>query len=362
MSDIQKKLQCQVWYISKLVDINNQVKNIVSWLQDGSVNNNILVIWGIGGIGKTTIAEYVYESNIQGFDGGSFLANIGEFCKEPKGLLGFQTQLLLDLTRKREEKIRNYREGIRKIKQASCNKKVFIVLDDVTETDQLEKLLEPLNFCLGSKVIITTRVKSLQASINVKLHEVKCLGYKDAVALFSWHAFRQERPMEDRIEQSKEIVRRCGNLPLALKVLGSCLFEADIDVWDNTLQKLKEVANPDIQKVLQISYDSLKDDKDKKLFLRIACFFVGQQKEYVIEILGSCDLYPIVGIKNLSDRCLITESGILNMHPLLQDMAREIARQESPNEPGKRSILWRDEDSFDVLKENTVWKIPLPSV
>ena len=35
-------------------------------------------------------------------------------------------------------------------------------------------------------------------------------------------------------------------------------------------------------------------------------------------------------------------------------MGKEIVRQESPNEPGKRSRLWFPEDVYSVLTENTV--------
>ena len=42
------------------------------------------------------------------------------------------------------------------------------------------------------------------------------------------------------------------------------------------------------------------------------------------------------------------------LHDLIQDMGREIVREVSPLEPGKRSRLWYHEDVFEVLSENTV--------
>ena len=42
------------------------------------------------------------------------------------------------------------------------------------------------------------------------------------------------------------------------------------------------------------------------------------------------------------------------MHDLIVDMGKEIVRQESPEEPGKRSRLWFPEDIVHVFEENTV--------
>jgi len=50
----------------------------------------------------------------------------------------------------------------------------------------------------------------------------------------------------------------------------------------------------------------------------------------------------------------ITESGNVTLHDLLEDMGKEIVRQESPEDPGKRSRLWSSTDIIQILKENTV--------
>ncbi|KAI3803946.1 hypothetical protein L1987_32112 [Smallanthus sonchifolius] len=102
-------------------------------------------------------------------------------------------------------------------------------------------------------------------------------------------------------------------------------------------------------------YDTLEDTKDKDLFLHIACFFVGEYKEFIVKLLAECDLYPVVGIQNLMDRCLVyIENGRVMMHQLIKEMGQEVVRQESPKDPGKRSRLWHHQDSFNILKENGV--------
>ncbi|CAN6581961.1 unnamed protein product [Malus baccata var. baccata] len=102
---------------------------------------------------------------------------------------------------------------------------------------------------------------------------------------------------------------------------------------------------------LRISYDSLQDDHDRKLFLHIACFFIGMDEDYIVRILDECDFKTICGIQNLRDRCLVTiDKDKLYMHDVIRDMGREIVRRES-HEPGNRSRLWRSKDSFEVLRE-----------
>jgi len=102
------------------------------------------------------------------------------------------------------------------------------------------------------------------------------------------------------------------------------------------------------------------DENAKIIFLDVACFFKGRMVEEVTKILdctrGSHSFSA--AIEELKDKCLITQSYYksLEMHDLLQEMGREIVRQESPDEPGKRSRLWFHKDVRDVLEKNEVKK------
>ncbi|CAI9298947.1 unnamed protein product [Lactuca saligna] len=355
---IRKKLDYKALYIEdKLVGIRDNVAAIECWLQDPSPNAVILLIDWMGGIGKTTIAKCIYNSNIFKYDVSCFLANINDTSNQPGGLLRLQSQLLSTILKtKREETIWNVHEGTIKITNAICNKAVLLVLDDVTTLQQLVALLGPQSFYPGSKVIITTRHKWLLTAFKVhpKVQSVQTLSTHDSIELFSLYAFNRDQPIEPYTVQSKLFVHHCMGHPLALKVLGSSLHGNTKDVWEDTMRKLQVVPNPEIQKVLQISFETLSDDKDKDLFLHVACFFEGEEKEYIVKLLAQCDLYPVVGIKNLMDRCLLNvEHGRVTMHQLIKEMGREVVRQESPKDPGKRSRLWQDEDCFNVLRDNS---------
>ena len=131
-------------------------------------------------------------------------------------------------------------------------------------------------------------------------------------------------------------------------------FRRSIHEWESELEKYKNIPNKKIQNILKVSFEGL-DENVQDIFLDIACFFQGWPKNYLVDILAACDLYPDSGISKLIDKCLISvEFDELQMHDLLQQMGREIVRQESKKVPGKRSRLWRYDDALKVLTENTV--------
>ncbi|KAL7257871.1 hypothetical protein ACSBR1_004062 [Camellia fascicularis] len=340
-----------------LIGIHSRAKNIGLWLQDESSDVGIVAICGMGGIGKTTIAKVLYNLNFSRFKGSSFLANVREILKQQDGLLRLQRQLLSDILKGRNEKLYSVDEGVVKIKNALCCKKVLVVLDDVDTVDQLDAILGMRDWLFqGSKIIITTRRKQLLKAHEVRrVHKVEKLDNDESLELFSWHAFGKNRPIDGFIEDSERVVQYCGGLPLAIKILGSSLSGRSLNVWKSQLQKLKAIPNFEVIEKLKISYDSLQDDHDKNLFLHVACFFVGMDEDQVVTILDRCEFYTMVGIQNLIDRCLLTidEHKKLVMHQLVQEMGREIVRQESPKEPEERSRLWNCKDSLNVWRENT---------
>ncbi|KAM7515827.1 hypothetical protein LguiA_005410 [Lonicera macranthoides] len=338
-----------------LVGIEWRVKNINLWLQDGSTEVGIVALCGMSGIGKTTIAKYVFNLNFERFEACSFLANIREVSGQPDGLMRLQRQLLLDISKGKKKKIWNVDEGIIRIRDAICGKRVLLVLDDMDHIDQFEAILGMRDSLhSGSKIIITTRHMQLLPREFYKIHDVEKMGFDESFRLFSWHAFGQDYPFDAYTDHSKGVVTHCGGLPLALKVLGSSLRGKEVDVWKSALEKLELIPDQQIFKKLVLSYDSLRDDHDKNLFLEIACFFLGKDKDYMVTILDECGFYTIVGIQNLVDRCLLTidSKNKLTMHQMVRDMGREVVRQESPKEPGKRTRLWYYKDSFHVLRGN----------
>ncbi|XP_058190551.1 disease resistance protein RPV1-like isoform X2 [Rhododendron vialii] len=337
-----------------LVGMDSRTEHVNCWLKDKSGKVGILLICGMGGIGKTTIAKVVYNSNHDRYDAACFLENIRGVSKGHNGLVRLQRHLLSDILGKKE-RITNVDDGRWRIKYALSNKRVLLVLDDVDHTEQLFALASQEDwFSPGSKIIITTRLESIMKGAD-NIYDVYWpgkLSNDESLELFSWHAFRQKCPIQSHMAISKKFVQYCDGLPLALQVLGSSSRRKDTAQLEYEIHKLQTGYYDAILKILQISYDSLADDHDKNLFLDIACFFVGKKKNDTIIILEGCDYYALAGIHNLVDRNLLTiEKNKLEMHQLLQDMGKQIVLCESVEYPEKRSRIWHPKESSKILQE-----------
>ena len=338
-----------------LVGMDSRVEEMLgSYLNEELGGVCFVGICGMGGMGKTTLAQEIYRRISENFEASSFIANIREETKN-KGLVSLQEQLLSKILMESKIKIWNDFEGKNVIRNALHNKKVFIVLDDVDGEEQLRALAGKRDwFGLGSRIIVTSRDRHLlkRCDVNV-IYTAKGLSDDDALKLFSLKAFHKPHPEENFVNLSMFFVKYAKGLPLALKVLGSLLFDKTMNEWKSALIKLKAEIDVNIMKILQISFDGLMDTQ-KALFLDIACFFKGESKTCIRDVLQSFGYQPDYDISVLIDKSLIEDHEILWMHDLLQDIGQKIVRCESPREPGGRSRLWIYKDVIRVLKNNTV--------
>nr|AGC24029.1 TIR-NB-LRR type resistance protein RGA9 [Vitis rotundifolia] len=340
---------------ANLVGIDSRVKEMILRLHMESSDVRIVGIYGVGGIGKTTIAKVIYNKLSCEFECMSFLEDIREKFNT-QGVSPLQNQLLDDILM--EEESQNINGVGRKasvIEAILLVKRAFIVLDDVDDVDQLEYLLRNRGWLgKGSRVIITTRNKHVLTHQEVDdLYEVKELNSEEACELFSLYAFKQNLPKSDYRNLAYCVVGYCQGLPLALKVLGSLLFNKRIPQWESELNKLDKEPEMKIHNVLKRSYDGL-DRTGKNIFLDVACFFKGEDRDFVSRILDGCDFHAERGIRNLNDLCLITlPCNQIRMHDLIQHMGREIVREKFPDEPNKWSRLW---DTCDFERALTAYE------
>ncbi|XP_059455228.1 disease resistance protein Roq1-like [Corylus avellana] len=205
------------------VGIKSRAQKIISLLSIHEKKDVRMVgILGAGGIGKTTIAKDIFNSISSQFEGSCFLSNVGE-----TPLVELQNTLLLKIL---GPKVVVYSdgEGIIKIKERLCSKRILLILDDVgSKRAQLDKLAGEVDwFGLGSRIIITTRDSKVLASHGVVddlIYEVKELDRKEALELFCWNAFKGDKPIDGFLKLVEDAISYVGGLPLALEVLGSYL-------------------------------------------------------------------------------------------------------------------------------------------
>ncbi|XP_044505697.1 disease resistance protein RPP2B-like [Mangifera indica] len=335
---------------SDLIGVESAIKEIESLLKIGSNDVCIVGIWGLGGIGKTSISRAIFNKYLSYFEGSFFAENVREELDNHRRLTALHQKLLFKILEDRYANIR-----LTLTKERLARKKVFIVFDDVISLNQIENLIgDPKCFGLGSRIIITSRDKQVLNNCGTdKIYKLEELVDYEALQLFNRFAFKHNRyAIKEYKELSEKIITYAKGVPLALKVLGSSLSGKTKQEWEGEVNKLERSPPKDIQDVLKISFDGL-DYEEKELFLDIACIFKGENRNLVISVMDSCGCSTEIGLSVLIDKSLIIVSNYkITMHDLLEEMGKEIVRQESVENPGKRSRLFHHKDIYHVLTRN----------
>ncbi|CAL9241262.1 unnamed protein product [Arabidopsis halleri] len=340
-----------------LVGMISHMRSIESLLSMDSGGVRMVGIWGMGGIGKTTIAKFVCKRLSSKFDGACLLENVKKEI-EQYGSSHMRQKVLSEILRIKDLNSCDGDSAI--MKRRLRGKRVLVILDDVDNVEQLQELVGSLEwFGPGSRIVITTRDKRVLEQHDVEhTYEVKPLRTTQALQLFSKHAFKQPRPPKDSAELSIDIVKQLDGLPLAIRVAGVALYRRDIVDWEHYLYLLRTNVNSSVSKALRESFEAL-NKQEKLIFLYVACCFNGKQMHRVSKVL---DLFIVSGhrplrstlcIRTLTEKCLISISTTkrLWVHDLLQDMARDIICEGKEENPWKRKMLWNFMDINNVLCE-----------
>ncbi|XP_037457071.1 disease resistance protein RGA5-like [Triticum dicoccoides] len=204
------------------------IKTLIS--EDGSSKEQLktISIVGVGGLGKTTLTKAVFEKIKSQFDCAAFVP-VGQnpdIKKVFKDLLyGLNKGKFNDIhNTARDEKLL-----MEEISEFLVDKKYLIVIDDIWE----EEIWRYINCALyknklHSRVITTTRNVSVSeaclSSSDDMIHKMKPLSDEDSLILFHRRIFQsEEKCPEDLQEVSREILKKCGGVPLAIITISSLL-------------------------------------------------------------------------------------------------------------------------------------------
>nr|XP_028958056.1 TMV resistance protein N-like [Malus domestica]XP_028958057.1 TMV resistance protein N-like [Malus domestica] len=362
-ADLVKNVVDEIWgklnqksssNLKGLVGMERRIDQVESTLCIDSLDVYAVGIWGMGGIGKTTLADAVFHRFSSKFEASCFLKNVREISEQTGGLDRLRNTLVSEILKEKDVNIGTLTIGSYRVRKRMGGTKVLIVLDDINDSNQLNFLAgDPTLFGPGSRIIITTRDKSLLQKLvdHNKICKVQELNSDEALQLFRLCAFGNNISRVDCTELSKVVVDYCGGIPLALQILGSSFLHCESK--EDWLDEWKEFPREKIWKVFRSSYDGLKEI-EKEIFLDIACFYQGKDVDIVKEMLDICG-FRAAGIEVLSDKSLISIStnNCLEMHNLLQEMGRAIVHEQCIEEPIKCNRLFFDEDVNRDLKTNT---------
>ncbi|XP_078152656.1 putative disease resistance protein RGA3 [Carex rostrata] len=332
-------------------------ENIIDLLINmGNTNNiGVMAIVGMGGLGKTTITQLVYnDERVQKHFEKLIWVSVNDnfdIRRITNSILGLITE---------SNSGSNLELLQHKLKERLGGRRFLLVLDDVwnENSEKWDRLRTLLTIgALGSKVIVTTRstrVASIMGTVSPYI--LTGLSEEDCWLLFEKRAFTlgNSDASSELVTIGKQIVRKCGGVPLATKVLGSLMrFKRREREWlairDSDILNITNVED-EILPSLRLSYICLPPhlkpcfaycallpknktiDTHVLIQLWIAEGFIQPRgtreeledvgMEYVEEFL-SRSLFQVAGLYNDGQPV-----GCIKMHDLIHDLANYEASEE----------------------------------
>ncbi|GKV01362.1 hypothetical protein SLEP1_g13918 [Rubroshorea leprosula] len=198
----------------------------------------VVPIYGMGGVGKTTLAQLVYKE----VKPESFELKAWVCVSDQINILSITRTILEAVGEKSDSNDLNLLQ--QKLSEVLSNKKFLLVLDDIwNENPSLwDSLQKPfLSGAAGSKIMITTRSEDVVKIMRgkSKAHHLKLLKDEECLSIFAQCALGADNfnAYPSLKEVGEKIVKKCKGLPLAAKVLGGLLCdELDHSAWEHILR------------------------------------------------------------------------------------------------------------------------------
>ncbi|KAJ4725395.1 Disease resistance protein [Melia azedarach] len=262
---------------TEVVGIESTKQRLIDWLLNDRLERSVIAVVGEGGLGKTTIAGKVFNNEVvkNRFDCQAWISVGKEYNKrELLSKIIKKFYRLAEQSAPAEISSMDERELITTLREHLQDKSYMILFDDVWKTEfwrDVEYALLENN--RSSRIMITTRHMDVanfcKHSAMVEVYELTTLPPKEAWKLFCRKAFGPSSDgtcPPELAGLSREILAKCGGLPLAIVAVGGLLStkEKVVSEWQRVLNSLgsKLGSDPhlkDCNRVLSEGYSNLPD-------------------------------------------------------------------------------------------------------
>ncbi|XP_054775805.1 disease resistance protein RPM1-like isoform X2 [Prosopis cineraria] len=256
-----------------LVGIEKPKKHLIDLLFEEEPGRVVIPIYGMGGLGKTTLAKQVYDDpKVKKLFRMHAWVTISQSFKIHELLRELVQQLHKVIGKSAPAEVGTMKSGSLKevIKSLLLQRRYLIILDDIWRVNAWDAIQHALpNNNYGSRIILTTRNKDVAAYSCTKFHDkvynLDFLPQHESWSLFCNKTFRGN-PCPPHLEEScKCILKRCGGLPLAIEAISGVLASKDRTNLEEWLIVCKSFASEiegndkleDTKKVLCLIFNDL---------------------------------------------------------------------------------------------------------
>ncbi|XP_062173512.1 probable disease resistance protein At4g27220 [Alnus glutinosa] len=328
----------------------------------GDANTNVIGVWGMAGVGKTTLVTKVAK---QAKEKKLFYEVAMADVKQSPDLVRIQGQIADMLDLRLEAETLSGRAD-RLMKRLTKHKKILVILNDLWSKLDLEEIGIPSTGC---KVVLTSRDKNL-LSCEMGTHkdfEVKVLTKEEGWILFKKMA--GDCVKHPNFESTAiAVAKECAGLPFALVTVSKALKGKDLHEWKDALRELKNPNHeglPEMQPIyssIELSYKYLGSKEVQHLFLLCAemdytityrvllkyCYGLGSFQGIDNLEQARHRLYSLVHtlkVKSLLLDCPFGSDDHCHMHDVVRDVATIIASRD------RKMFVVRDNSGRKKLPE-----------
>ncbi|KAI3965619.1 hypothetical protein MKX01_010576 [Papaver californicum] len=386
---------------NQAVGMESKLEQVWSMLVDETSPVRIVGLYGMGGVGKTTILKKVNNEFLKGNH--DFDKVIWVVVSKDLDVKNIQNQIgkSLGLTWKDDASID---DRAKDITQVLKKKKYVLFLDDVWERVELATIGIPnlksdthQEIINSSRIVFTTRSESVCGFMEAdKKIKIDCLQWNEAWSLFQEKVGEQALNCHpDTSVLAKQVAKECLGLPLALITIGRTMAtRTTLQQWQYAINVLRKSASEfsgvadGVLSILKFSYDNLQNEKLKSCFLYCSLYpeDYSIEKEKLIKLwigegfldeVDDIDEALLEGhdiIESLKSACLLeTGSGSsfyvgdgIKMHDVIRDLAIWIA-SDLGTKKGKFLVIssqnklklheWENAEKISLAGNNSIGEL-----